>query len=372
MQKGQFDEQIKEQKRINKEQLSLQKSNTEVESLQNKINSCVDLRTKDREITFYESDGYDVNTGSLKSKDTKRKITGLTLNQAGYVCNAFYDNFEGVKQFFQEEFLYIPIDENEERSILHTTNLKNYTEIVEFIIKDKLLYYNKNLFETLSKGKKYTPLMYAVIDNNLNSVQYLLSKGVEIDTRLPDQNFLGDTAFTLAVKYNRREIAKYLKDNGADINIRLNGPFAGRNLFTHFSTLIDKEKLDLVIDLEVDPKIKIGENYFNSLYEILFINDNSKTEDLRLEYAKKIIEKYPNTLEDIKNNEKGEDIVALLNSNISDGRYKIAKYLLDLFPELKNNKDYRTFMDIFLSGVENNCSDKITNTSHKYLEELFK
>ena len=272
LQKEQFEKQIKEQERINKEQLSLQKSNTEAELLQNKINSCIDLRTKDRTITDFESDGYD-DKGNKKGKEVKKDLIGLTLNQAGYVCNAFYGNFEGVKQFFQEEFLYIPIDENDERSIFHITNIDNYKEIMEYIINHKLFYYNKYVFETFSKNKKYTPLMYAVIDNNLDAVKYLLSKGVEIDTRVPDHNSLGDTAFTLAVGYKRREIAKYLKDEGANINIRLGGLFLGRNIFANLFTL-DKEKLDIILDLGIDPIIKVEEYSYNSLYEILSIVDN--------------------------------------------------------------------------------------------------
>ena len=335
--------------------------------LYQKINLCVDLRTKNRTISLQELQGYN-DSGPVYST-VEKLIKGMTLNEAQYACNAYFGTLESVQTYFQKQYLHLPIDEDEERSILHATYLKNYSELIEYIIQNKLYRYEKSIFESYSKNKKYTPLMYAVFDNNLQAVKYLLNKGVNINQQIPSENCLGKTALVVAIEYNRIEIAKYLKRRGANINIPLSGPRGSHNLLTFYSLFFSMPKLKLSFDLGINPIV----GNTNAVFELLSsqqLNDNAP-----LEMAKKIIKKYPQTLQHILEN---KTFKALVVSTIYSGNYKYTEFLFNIHPnyhieninhtsQLENEL---TFMDTFFKGIIRRLHDKIFETQWKHRNEI--
>ena len=79
-------------------------------------------------------------------------------------------------------------------------------------LKDNLKYVNINAKDE----KSFSLLHYAVLNNNLEMVRYLLLNNIDVNS----QNDRLDTALHIAVTYNYLGIFKVLVKNNADINIK--------------------------------------------------------------------------------------------------------------------------------------------------------
>ncbi len=62
----------------------------------------------------------------------------------------------------------------------------------------------------------FTPLTWAVLENNPNKVKALLKQGASVHI----QDKYGDTPLMYAIRENNPDIVKALLDNGADVNIQ--------------------------------------------------------------------------------------------------------------------------------------------------------
>lgn len=66
----------------------------------------------------------------------------------------------------------------------------------------------------ITKDTKHTLLMRAVFSTNVNSVQYVLGKGADVNVVTGK----GETALTIAIQKNQMEIINILLDKGANVN----------------------------------------------------------------------------------------------------------------------------------------------------------
>ena len=94
----------------------------------------------------------------------------------------------------------------------------------------------------------YTPLIFAVTEENNEMVELLLSKGADIN--LPD-NRMGYTPLMWALNSNKEELAKFLIDKGADFKIKGNDGATALILACGVSPEISKLLLSKGADIHV-------------------------------------------------------------------------------------------------------------------------
>jgi len=105
---------------------------------------------------------------------------------------------------------------------------------------------DQNLEALISHERRpLTPLMVAAIAGNDATVQLLLDRGANINTRCPD----GNTALLMSVRYNNHSTAHLLCERGADINAR--DRYGNTALHCAASTG-QKSIVQLLLDLGVD------------------------------------------------------------------------------------------------------------------------
>jgi len=79
----------------------------------------------------------------------------------------------------------------------------------------------KRLFKKIA-GERYcqrTKFIQAALKGNLKRMAKMLSNGFDINNKNED----GETAFSWCCQFNKLKSAKFLYENGADINIELKG-----------------------------------------------------------------------------------------------------------------------------------------------------
>ncbi|MCX7871063.1 MAG: ankyrin repeat domain-containing protein [bacterium] len=211
------------------------------------------------------------------------------------------------------------------QNIIHLICLHNSINILREII-DKID--KKYLIEYDSFGNY--PLKYAIIKNNIEIVNLLISK---VDREQRDK-FLGFTPFLVAAFSNKLEILKILYKNGCDINSK-DLRFNNNALFW----AVRKYNLDiikyLIDDLKMDYKQRDNEG--NTIfYEACssFINDQLKCNST-LEYLYSLDNNFIN----IPNNDGVYPIlIATFNYNIFPLIFIINKSKETVF--IKDNQEY--------------------------------
>ncbi len=171
-------------------------------------------------------------------------------------------------------------------------------------LKENLKYVNINIID--ESGNSI--LNYAVINNNVEMVHYLILNHINLN--LTDSNL--NTALMLAVNYNSMGCFRALIRKGADINLKNK---QGESALAIATKLARREMIEILIsrDVEIDFTNSLGEN-------ILFLALNTNN----LEMIESLINKNP-TLLYSKNNI--ED--TLLHQAVKRSNIKAAKYLLD-------------------------------------------
>ncbi len=247
------------------------------------------------------------------------------------------------------------------QNIIHLICLNNSVNILREII-DKVD--RKYLIEYDGFGNY--PLKYAIIKNNIEIVNILISR---VDKEQRD-NFLGFTPFLVATFSNKLEILKILYKNGCNINAK-DIKFNNNAVFW----AVRKYNLDilkyLINDLKMDYNQKDDEG--NTIfYEACssFINDQLKC-NTTLEYLYSLNNKFIN----IPNNDGIYPIlIAAYNYNIFPLIFIINKNKKSIF--VKDNQEYN-IID-YLISTEN--EEMIKNTikilkryySQKELTKLLK
>lgn len=148
---------------------------------------------------------------------------------------------------------------------------KNYQSIIGYLI-NSYLPESKNI--KLSDSCNWTPLMWAIKNQNVNLVNLLLNSGADPNLQNADL----ETALFHAIYRDNIEIILALISSGADLNIKTND-----NL-TLLMVAVSQNCLDIIkllLDLNLDPKEKNIDG-FQAI-------DFAKSEK-----AKKLIQKYSN------------------------------------------------------------------------------
>ena len=163
---------------------------------------------------------------------------------------AFWDSVDiikllienGVDPFIKNKDGKIPLDycKNQEVRQLLEDYMKKYHSIQEKIKRNEssifdndLLdsaYYN-NLIEVkkcvysgnydinVQDDKGYTPLMYAIMNHNLNMIEFLVENGADVNLC----NNKGQSPLKIAYLYNAEDIAEYLFEKGATDKVMVAG-----------------------------------------------------------------------------------------------------------------------------------------------------
>ena len=301
--------------------LNLQAQLNNNQIIEGKINSCIERRTKDRTISINRKilKGGEITNGKTQVwSDTiiLNKLNGITENEAQFVCNCFYDNLEGIKNFFEFRFQLSKIDEEGKRSIFYSSNLKNYINILDFIKSKTSLGIFKFDINYFSKETGYTPLHQAIVDKNYEAISYLIKNGANIEARTRDES-----------NYTPIQLALYLNDEKAIIILKKFGANLNANSFPILKVLDLLNMLDNYNSFNLYVKYNFQNNYVIDLYErIMYLNYNNKNNDDYLLNIVKELEKSKN----INTKNINYDLVLHLfyNSKIKTAIYLFNKYKL--------------------------------------------
>ena len=173
--------------------------------------------------------GADVN---VQDKDDETPLHYAAFWDSVDIIKLLIEN--GVDPFIKNKDGKIPLDycKNQEVRQLLEDYMKKYHSIQEKIKRNEssifdndLLdsaYYN-NLIEVkkcvysgnydinVQDDKGYTPLMYAIMNHNLNMIEFLVENGADVNLC----NNKGQSPLKIAYLYNSEKIAEYLLEKGA-------------------------------------------------------------------------------------------------------------------------------------------------------------
>lgn len=318
--------------------------------LEQKKQSFIQLKTQTRIINIRVNNNLN-KVGSLNFELKKIKTNALSINQAIYAASVYYGNFQEFKKICSEEYLLTYIDEEDERDIFHATFLPNYEQFIEHAFSNMVILDRRTLLEKYSPNKKFTPLMYAVYDNNISAVKYLISKGVDKDQRVPDV-INGFTAFCFSILYRREKIAKLLKKNGANINIEINQT---DNIFTIIFPGIIRETINLCEELKICRKSKNGTifNSFVNYYSSVCNHKNENEIKQDFEYIKNKILNVHSKKILLHINQNHNLVYEIMHGFILKLRnFDIATILIDRGLKYIPKEKEQTILDFFLNGIK--------------------
>ena len=150
-----------------------------------------------------------------KKVDIAKNILEYTLQIA------VQRNLSRLYDYVQEKGLDIAKIKDRIPDLIHSAAASGSIEIMESLLNHG--------FDIAQKDKDgWTLLHYAASGGKIEMMKHILDKGVDKNSR----NIKGETAFNLAVYYERKEAAAFLKEIGADTSPprfpELKGPYMGQ------------------------------------------------------------------------------------------------------------------------------------------------
>lgn len=94
-----------------------------------------------------------------------------------------------------------------DETYLHYAALAGFTDVAEFLVKKKKIFYANTLYVNVSTKGGKTPLHYAVYGGNIETVKFLVENGAKPDR----QNLDGETPEYIAVLKGFDDIVYYLE-----------------------------------------------------------------------------------------------------------------------------------------------------------------
>lgn len=176
-------------------------------------------------------------------------------------------------------------------AIIKTALTCNDTECLNYLINEHELNPNIKIDLSTDTKKKFVPLIYfAVINDNLGMVSYLVEKGANITPCNPYDDVGDDLAIRIAIKRGFASIVDYLLDHGATPN----GLFSGIHPHTFLGKAAVKEKrlevVDVLISHGADIDFTIKELYRRYRYAKMHSLDFLKEKKTYLQAIKVLLD----------------------------------------------------------------------------------
>lgn len=189
----------------------------------------------------------------IRGRNINTKLAIKNYKYIGYNICYMYRVCIYASQYNANKFLKMFINGVDDKYILNQINDNNFKRILNLIVEHQsievgnlILKYRNYKLDNLDKlfvNQCYKdPLIYYIINNNVDMVKYLVNNGINTNVNY------GKNPLCIAIIYNLYEICRFLLDKGANINI----------IYDY------KTPLELAQERGYKKLVKLIENYINS------------------------------------------------------------------------------------------------------------